>query len=171
FSAGRLIVEFNAPAEEGNYSVELLLQKENGLETVYIAYDVKRSILSVSADGTVRIPEGGEGSLRAVVYNPGAGITTVKLYSSFPSGEVVRELPAHEAVELEIPLYSSFSGTFEEKVYVVDLRSGEVYESPVTVEVYPTLYGRIRSVYLFPELAFPLLYPIRLLLGVMFWKT
>ena len=172
YSAGRAFITFKAPSQEGNYAITLVIKRSNGIETVKIAFDVVSKPLEVVIGSSEpSIPEAGDGSFDVAVVNHGVGLTRLTISSPFPSEPTTVVLPPHEVVKRSLTLHGGLSGTYSTEVVVKDELSGETYEVPVTVTVYPTLPGRVKTVYLLADPFLPVLEPIRLLLGVIFWRT
>ncbi len=172
YSVGRAFITFKAPSRDGNYAITLVIKRKNGIETVRIAFDVvSRPLEVVLGSSEPSVPEAGDGTLDVAVINHGVGLTKLSISSLFPSEPTTAVLPPHEVVKRSLTLHGGLSGEYSSEVVVKDELSGETYKVPITVTVYPTLSGRVKTVYLLADPFLPILQPIRLLLGVIFWRT
>ncbi len=168
---GRLWITFQAPSSPGRYYLDISVERNTGMERYTIAYDVVEKPLLVELPSpTVSIPEAGTSNFSVGIVNTSLGSTKVRVSCPrCPAVEV--PIPPKETKVITLSASSTLSGDYNEEITVIDLYSGEKYTSPVTFVVYPTIEGRVRSVYLLPDVFLPVLYPFRLFLGVLFWRT
>lgn len=170
-SSGRAWVDFNAPSTPGPHHLCLDVVKETGLESFCIAYDVVENPLRVITEGNeVSVPEAGSSSFEFYVVNTGVGTTTLIPDCTYPcEGEEIVVYPMKESGGT-VTFHSVVSGEYPSEILLKDALSGEVYRIPVTVNVYPTIRGRIRVHSILSDVFLPILHPVRLILGVLFWR-
>lgn len=165
--AGRIWVDLNAPHTPGPFSVCFDATKTTGIEHFCLGFNVVDKPLQIKPQSdTVLVPEYGSSTLSFLVINQSLGTTEIKPSCTFPC--TAKAIPIHPATvsQGDITFSYSLAGDYPATLTFTDLRSGEEYNLPITISVYPTLTGRIRSGRLLPDIALPLLYPFRLLLEV-----
>ena len=167
---GRLWITFKVPPSPGRYYMDITVERNTGIEKYTVAYDVvEKPLLVKIPSSSISIPEAGSSKFSIGIVNTSLGTTKVKVDCPRCS-PVETTLPPKETKVVTLRATSTLSGKYEEYVRVKDLYSDEEYKEPVTFVVYPTIAGRVYSVYLLPDIFLPVLYPFRLFLGVLFWR-
>ena len=166
--SGRGWVEFNAPTEPGTYHLLLAVKHTNTVDRITVSYDVVPEPLIIRFPSAVSAKELSVKTTRGYVLNPTVGYTYLRI--SCPMCTVnTRFVPPKDGVYLPLTIRAGFSGLYNVPVRVKDLRSGDVYEQTLKLRVEPSLPGRVMSFRISSDFLTPIIYPIRLLIGVIFW--